>query len=527
MSTRLPHNTDAIPLSGDERPKHSNLILRAAANRWKPARLALAYGKDYPAFAVDVLGVRMHDTLEEFLVAFQTKPRIVRKGCYSSAKTFDAAVAGLCFLYTNYPSKLITTAPSGRQVEKLLWSEINTLHAANAERLGGRCLTTELKIAPEWFGLGFSADKYNESGQQGFHSPHVCFIGDEAPGLAPSIFNLYRKFCSSPQTDRALFIGNAISSAVPFGQCFTTPGWHKITTRAADCVNVKKGRVVIPGMVSAEWVAQMQEDFSPESPIYRMMVEAEFPETSEKGLIPASWVVAAFERWLKLRDNPPSGAKRLGVDVSRGGSDETVLTYRIGNFIARQTALATPDLSRLQDLLEMEARAGWGVSIDVVGLGAGVFDTLRSRGVTITAHNGAESSHRKDKSGELGFVNKRSEVYWSVRELLNPDNGGDDPLHNLLALPQDERLLQELTAPEWEPIAGGKIKVEPKEEVKAKINRSPDRADSLTITESALPSGWLESLVSGVALQAENKNGAALRNGNARPTRSTTLRGSY
>lgn len=515
-------NHPAPPLLG-RRPKHSALLLRAAREGWDHKRLARAYSEDAVAFVSDVLRVKMHSTLEEFLVAFQNNPRVVRKGCYSSAKTFDAAAAALWFLYTRYPSKVITTAPSGRQVEKLLWAEINTLHAENATRLGGRCLTTELKLAPEWFALGFAADKYNESGQQGFHSPNVCFIGDEAPGLAPVIFNLYRKFCANPETDKALFIGNAINSATPFGSCFTSPGWTKLTTRAADCVNVREGRVVVPGMVSAEWVAQMRADYPEDSAIFQMMVEAKFPEQSERGLIPTSWVLAAFERWLRLKDNPPPGDRRLGVDVSRGGADETIFTYRVGSFVIEQRALATPDLAHLADELESEARRGWGVSLDVVGIGAGVYDTLRRRGVSIQGHNGAEKSKKKDRSGRLGFVNKRSEVYWSIRELLDPANGGDNPDLNLLSLPQDDKLLQELTAPEWEPVAGGKIKVESKEDVKAKISRSPDRADSLTITETALPSDYIERLVAST-LSAKQKPTATPRSPRGR---SDTLRGNY
>lgn len=503
------------------RPKHSALILTAAREGWDHRRLARAYSRDAVAWVSDVLKIKIHDTLEEFLVAFQDNERISRKGCYSSAKTFDAAAAGLWFLFTRYPAKLVTTAPSGRQVEKLLWAEINTLHAANAERLGGRCLNTELKLEPERFGFGFAADKYNESGQQGFHSANVCFIGDEAPGLAPIIFNLYRKFCANPGTDKTLFIGNAINSATPFGQTFTTPGWKTITTRARDCINVKEGRVVIPGMVSAEWVRQMQIDYPEDSPIYQMMVEAKFPEQSEKGLIPTSWVLAAFERWLRLRDRTLSGGKRLGVDIARGGGDETILTYRVGNFITEQRPLHTPDLSVLEDLLELEASRGWGISLDVIGLGSAVYDNLRRRGVSVQPHNGAEKSERKDRSGAFGFVNKRSEVYWSVRELLDPANGGDRPDENLLAFPQCEKILQELTAPDWSAVAGGKIKVESKEDVKKKINRSPDRADSLTITETALPSNWLEELTSSIVTQQQTQAPKPQKG------RRDTLRGNY
>ena len=48
------------------------------------------------------------------------------KSCHTSGKTFLAGTVVLLFMEAFVPSKCITTATTGLQVEKLLWAEINT-----------------------------------------------------------------------------------------------------------------------------------------------------------------------------------------------------------------------------------------------------------------------------------------------------------------------------------------------------------------------------------------------------------------
>ena len=57
--------------------------------------------------------------------------------------------------------------------------------------------------------------------------------------------------------------------------------------------------------------------------------------------------------------------------------------------------------------------------------------------------------------------------------MLNPDNQAT------LALPPDDQLTGELTAPTWDLKAGGRIKVEEKAKVKARLGRSTDVGDAV------------------------------------------------
>lgn len=62
-------------------------------------------------FAHDVLGVRLDIELQEILEAIQNNRRISVRSGHARGKDFVAAVASLCFLYLNIPSKVINTAP--------------------------------------------------------------------------------------------------------------------------------------------------------------------------------------------------------------------------------------------------------------------------------------------------------------------------------------------------------------------------------------------------------------------------------
>lgn len=50
-------------------------------------------------------------------------------------------------------------------------------------------------------------------------------------------------------------------------------------------------------------------------------------------------------------------------------------------------------------------------------------DQLRDDGFDVVAFNAGEKTKRKDRSGEMGFTNKRSAAWWGLRELLDPELG--------------------------------------------------------------------------------------------------------
>jgi hypothetical protein len=111
--------------------------------------------------------------------------------------------------------------------------------------------------------------------------------------------------------------------------------------------------------------------------------------------------------------------------------------------------------------------------VDVIGIGAGVLDRLREQGCRAEPFNASAGTANKDASGEFGFANTRSAAWWLTRELLDPSRDSD------LALPPDDLLLGDLTAPKWRILSGGKIQVESKDDIRKRLGRSTDDGDAV------------------------------------------------
>ena len=99
------------------------------------ARHVLRWRRDPPAFAREVLGVDLWAKQREILYSLRDNRRTAVPACHESGKTFVAACAVVHHLVCWQPSKIITTAPTQRQVEKLLWGNIGDLKARMERRL--------------------------------------------------------------------------------------------------------------------------------------------------------------------------------------------------------------------------------------------------------------------------------------------------------------------------------------------------------------------------------------------------------
>lgn len=209
-------------------------------------------------------------------------------------------------------------------------------------------------------------------------------------------------------------------------------------------------------------------------------------------LIPTAWVKAAMERWREMAatasgkpeddQGKPYPLSGMGVDVARGGADRTLIGTAYGLWIDKlieRPGASTPDGQAVLRLMQQYWDGNAPIMIDVIGVGSSPYDLARNDGLRIYGvHNGA-SSHARDKSGKYGFQNVRAELYWKLREALDPANP------EAIALPPDKELLQELTAHHYEE-DGRNLRIESKDDIKDRIGRSPDKADCVTLTLKAL-----------------------------------------
>ncbi len=180
-------------------------------------------------------------------------------------------------------------------------------------------------------------------------------------------------------------------------------------------------------------------------------------------------------RWKPFDRKPRMDS--VGVDVARGGRDNTVIARRHGMWFDEPLAYPgkqTPDGPTVAGLVIAAARDGAPVHLDVIGVGASPYDFLLEANQHVLGVNVAEKALGFDKSGRLRFFNQRSELWWRMREVLDPaSNTG-------IALPPDNRLRADLCAPTWE-LSGATVKVESRDEIEERIGRSPDWASAYVL----------------------------------------------
>jgi len=110
------------------------------------------------------------------------------------------------------------------------------------------------------------------------------------------------------------------------------------------------------------------------------------------------------------------------------------------------------------------------VIVDAIGLGAGVLDRLREVGYRIEEYN---SGFRATVVlPGIQFANRRAQSFWHLATELQ---------RGRIALPADEKLFDELLQIKARTNSVGKIQLESKDDLRARLGRSPDRADALAM----------------------------------------------
>jgi hypothetical protein len=417
--------------------------------------------------------VYLWDKLEEICASIAKNRRLVIPSGHGIGKTWIAARLALWFLYSFYPAKVITTAPTWSQVEMLLWSEISKAYNTSKYPFGGRLLTTDLKIEEDWFATGistrgkvserdFGAPKF-----QGFHSPNLLVLLDEGPGVEHEIWTSVETLITG-ENNKILAIGNPTSPTGDFYNACKSPLWNKIYISCFDHPNVKDGKIIIPGAVTREWIEERRQEWGENTPLWDSKVLGKFPVEGTDTLIPLAWAEACVGLNLSAE-----GDKRLGVDVARYGDDKTVFTRIFGAMVQLQEAVNKKDTNfttgriiQLDNADKYDYMAG-----DDSGVGGGVTDGVQDAGKDFEPINFGFSAIEDDK-----FENRKAEIFWVLRE---------DIRDKRISLPDDKELINQLCSIKYSYTRKGKIKIESKDEMKKRGLRSPDKADSLAIGWSA------------------------------------------
>lgn len=201
---------------------------------------------------------------------------------------------------------------------------------------------------------------------------------------------------------------------------------------------------------------------------FRREMLCDFNASAGAVLLSVDDVERSCKRTFRLTDNLDQ-PKIFGVDVARQGDDRTVIYLRQGRWSERLASI------RCADTMQTAANVAHliqdnkpdAVFVDGTGgYGAGVIDRLRQ-----LQHNCIEVQFG-GKADDPRYANRRTEMHFKLSQWIKNEG----------RIPDDIGLKQELCAPFYGYDRKGRMILEPKDDIKERIERSPDEADALALT---------------------------------------------
>ena len=316
--------------------------------------------------------------------------------------------------------KLVSTAPTFRQVHDLLWKEWATAYQNKYPELKrGRLNETELWIDSETFARGFSPRKkaQSETGQgtdsafQGYHAKFLLIVlFDEATGIDASLWKMAEGLMTAGRRVLFLAIGNPTSRNCEFFKKTQDRMWKHYSIKCFDSPNLKAAGInstedikaeveaiqtlsdaeaierlssypcPVPYLINARWVIEKAIEWGVDHPLFKGKVIGEFPDMDSNILISDEDVLRSW----KLPDYDLNKCETgyIGLDVARFGEDKSVLTAVIGKQQVSRFAMAKQDTSQvvgysLRNIRELNVKyphiKRWRMAVDG-GFGHGVID---------------------------------------------------------------------------------------------------------------------------------------------------------
>lgn len=472
-----------------------------AARRFAQESRRASWMYDPAGWARDVIdwgdGGGLTPYQQEIVGALPVRKRVAARGPHGLGKSSLGAITTLWFASTREAAgvdwKVITTASAWRHLEKFLWPEIHKWARRIRWDVLGRepysefseLLALNLKLTD---GAASAVASNKPELVEGAHADSLLYLIDEAKIVPDGTWDAIEGAFSGGRVGAPL---GTLPEA--FALAISTPGgpvgrFYDIHKRAPGLEDwwvrhVTLEEAIAAGRISPEWAEQRARQWGADSAMYANRVLGEFHASDESSVIPLAWVDAAIERWhaWDAAGRPaPEGRRVVGVDVARSGGDSTILVHRHGPVIRALDAYDRQDTMQTTARVQAACGTGRGAAVPVVdslGVGGGVVDRLRELKVPVLPYTGSARSRRRTRDGEFGFAGTRSAAYWNLRELLDPAFGAE------VALPPDDLLVADLTAPTWDVKTGvpPRIQVEPKDQLVERMGRSPDRGDAVVM----------------------------------------------
>lgn len=426
------------------------------------------------------------------------------------------ACATLYFLATRENAIVFSIAPKRELLLKNMWKEIGLLwpqfegHFPHARLLTGNLRMKDGEGEQEvWaasaFGAGLGADEELAQRLKGFHAENMLWILEETPGLPQPMIETIVKTATG-DFNPIVALGNPEHQHDPLALLGKREWVTAIRLSGLDYPNVVTGRSLIPG---ARTRAACERDLSdadndPQHPHYLSQVRGIAPKQSKRSLIRWEWLERAADyirnpEFATVLAEMRRGPRALGVDPADSPTgDQSAISRWQGSVCTEVESFRAEDASEVgrivyREMMNEDAPVSpRHVGLDAVGIGASTYNELKRLGVRVKKISGGAkavpqvdveemwSQTKEDWEGRTKpdgavvvesemYDNTRSQVFWRLREDLRLGR---------IALPYDEQLFVDLTAIEYEVVLG-KIKVEQKVDIKARIGRSPDKGDAV------------------------------------------------
>ena len=452
--------------------------LEALDQSWNPP--PSPYANDPVGWATNILQAEIWSKQREILESVRDNRYTAVKSCHGPGKSYIAGhVLTNWWIDTQDDPFVVTSAPTSHQVKTILWREIRRGH----KEAGLTGHITQGQV-PEWkddtgetVAFGRKPADYIDvteaaSAFQGIHATSLLVILDEGSGIPTWLAEACENLITG-KNGHLLIIGNPDNPVSYFANAFKPNSeFNKITISAFDTPAYTGEQVserLKDRLTTKQWVEERKRRWGTGSPVYKSKVLAQFSEITDDTVFTPSMISNAV---VNDRSAQATGKGRNGFDVARMGVDECVVYSNKNGYvrmIARWGKTDTMEsVGRYRRLTNNVARMCPPTHVDATGLGAGVFDRLRELDYPVIPFNGGEKAFNP-----LKYKNRRAEAYWEAREMFEA---------GLIDLePDDEDLQAELLEVKFKVDSTGRIQIEDKEDLSARIGHSPDRADAFVM----------------------------------------------
>lgn len=426
------------------------------------------YYYDKPVeFVEDIIGAEPTDQQKEVLLSVRDNPATSVKAGHGVGKTGIEAWVVKWFMFTRPNCRIPCTAPTGHQLNDILWPEIKKWY--NKSRLKDHELFSWTKtrfsfndenLKDTWFATPRSSNQPDN--MQGFHADEVLFIVDEASGVDEEVMEVIEGALTNDGA-RLLMCGNPTQVS---GMFYNS---HKKDRDFFNCITLSSED---SPLVSKDYVNRVYDRYGYHSNVARVRVRGQFPTKEPDTIIPIDIV----EKATMTEIDPQGQTVNIGVDVARYGDDETTFYSRRGfkmlDYEIKQDT-STTDTSGFAAALAKKYNSRYKIKIkvDVTGIGAGVVDELKAKNLyntEIIAVGFGEKAADSEK-----YANKVTEMYFQAKEKLK---------NNPNQIPNDEELTAQLSSRKYSIDSKDRFKIEPKDKFKERTGQSPDRADGFVLS---------------------------------------------